>query len=177
MKDLVLPSPMSTFLATTVGAQAQLTMTTNWLAAHHQTLGANAPAGWLMDLDADEMEIYVTAEKALVLLDRRPIFTADGTACLRKGLQGLGGIQLRLLGEIRSVNDSVLHGSYAGTLAGTPVLMEQYVRIGSGVPSVIVRIISRVGASVPDTRIDADAIAVELLGRSTVIDRPALTRN
>ena len=176
MRNLILPVAMNTILATTMHAQSPLTMTTNWLAAHHQTLGPTAPAGWLMDLDADELEIYVTAEQALVLVDREPIITKEGAAFLRTGLHGLAGTHLSLMGEIKSMNDAVLRGRYSGMLGGTAVLMDQYVRIQHGVPSAIVRVISRVNGTAPAIQFDTDAMAMSLFSRSCVTNEPALTR-
>ena len=176
MRTPILTIAMNTILATAMPAQGPLTMTTNWLAAHHQTLGPTAPAGWLMALDADELEIYVTAEHALVLVDREPILTLDGAAYLRKGLQDLGGTHMDLIGEVQNVNDSVLRGAYRGTLGGTAVLMDQYVQIQHGVPSAIVRVISRVNGTAPAIQLDADAIALSLLDSSGVTNEPALTR-
>lgn len=151
-------------------------MTPNWLAAHHQTLGPTAPAGWLMDLDADELEIYVTADHALVLVDRAPIITMDGAAYLRKGVQDLGGTHMKLISEVQNVNDTVLRGTYSGTLGGTAVQMDQYVQILHGVPSAIIRVISRVNGTAPAIQLDADTITLSLLNTSGVINEPVLTR-
>ncbi len=177
MRNLILPLAMNTILATAIHAQDPLKMTANWLAAHHQTLGPTAPPGWLMDLAADDLEIYVTAEQALVLVDRQPIFIVDGAAYLRKGLQGLGGTHMILIGEVLSVNDSVLRGTYCGKLSGTDVRIQQYVQVQHGVPSAIVRVISRVNGSAPAIQFDANAIAMSLLTKPCVTSEPALTRH
>jgi hypothetical protein len=179
MKNLILPMAMNTILATTLSAQAPLSMTatTNWLAASHATLGANAPAGWLMDLDAEDLEIYVTPGHALVLVDRSPIMNGDGTAYLRAGLHGLGGTNLSLVGEVDVMNASVMHGVYSGLLGGTAVIMDQYVQMRNGVPLAIMRVITRVNGSAPATAFDQEELVTTLLRSAVDPSEPALTKN
>jgi len=178
MKTLILLA-MNTLLATALNAQGPLPMTTpsNWLAAHYETLGASTPANWLMDLDADGLEIHVTPEHALVLVDRAPIMTdADGNAFMRKGVHGLGGTKLNLVGEVESINGSVLRGVYSGLLGGTAVLMDQYVQLHNGVPMAIVRMITRVNGSAPVMNADQQAFVMALLEEPAEPSEPALTK-
>lgn len=179
MKNLILPIAMNAILATTLNAQGPLHMTptSNWLAASHATLGTSAPAGWLMDLDAEEHEIYVTPGNALILVDRAPIINDDGTAYLRAGLNGLGGTRLSLVGEVESMNESVVHGVYSGLLGGTAVMMDQYVQLNNGVPVAIVRVITRVNGSVPAVALDQEEFVTALLSRPSDPAEPALTKN
>ena len=174
MKNLITSITMNAILATTISAQGHystpapygvqhMTPTPNWLAAHRQTLGANTPANWLMDLGADELEIYVTPEQALVLVDRAPLITEEGSAYLRKSVNGLGGTHLTLVGEVDNVSDSVLRGVYSGLLGGTAVLMDQYVQLRNGLPVALVRVITKVNGSLPVVDSDQDQLIVELL--------------
>lgn len=151
MKNLILLAAMNTLLATALSAQnaVPMTPTKNWLSANRETLGPNAPANWMMDLDVDAAELYVTDDHALVIVDRTPIIEQDGAAYLSKGVLGMGGTHLTLVGEVESVNDSVMHGTYSGLLGGTAVLMDQYVQLRNGVPVTIVRVIARVNGSAP----------------------------
>lgn len=189
MKNLITSITMNAILATTLTAQGQhstpapygaqhVTQTPNWLAAHRQTLGANTPANWLMDLDADELEIYVTSAQALMLVDRAPLITEEGSAYLRKSVNGLGGTHLTLVGEVDDLSDSVLHGVYSGLLGGTAVLMDQYVQLRNGLPVALVRVITKVNGSLPVANSEQDQLVVELLRQPNVQpDEPALTKN
>ncbi|MBK8228029.1 MAG: hypothetical protein IPK70_12765 [Flavobacteriales bacterium] len=178
MKNLILLTAMNTMLATALNAQTPMIPTNNWLAANRAVLGTNTPANWLLDLDADDMEVYVTANHALVLVDRMPIMNTDGAAFLRKSVTGLGGSHLSLVGEVESVNDSVMRGTYSGLLGGTAVLMDQYVQLRNGVPVTIIRVINRVNGSAPNTLTDSEDLALGLLRATdeSGLD-PALTRN
>ncbi len=176
MKNLILLT-MHTAFTSPILAQAPMTATNNWLAAHQQTIGANTPANWLQDLDTDDLEVYVTAERTLVLVDRAPIIAEDGAAYLRKGVHGLGGTHLSLVGEVESINEHVLHGVYSGLIGGTAVLMDQYVHLRNGVPTTIVRMLSRVnGSALADTSGQQD-LALELIGTPAEGSEPALTKN
>lgn len=179
MKHLILPIAMNTILATTLNAQGPLPMTatSNWLAASHETLGSSASAGWLMDLDTEDMEIYVTPAHALVLVDRSPMFTQDGSAYLRKGLHGLGGTHLTLVSEVEHLDDSVLHGVYSGLLGGTAVMMDQYVQMRNDLPLAIVRVITRVNGSTPSIAFDQEKFVATLLREPVDPSEPALTKN
>lgn len=195
MKNLILPIAMNMILATTLNAQGllptpapgfgaqRMTTTTKlplqkagWLSACHETLGANAPAGWLMDLEAEDLEIYVTPAHALVLVDRSPMVNEDGTAYLRKGLHGLGGTHLSLIGEVDVMNDSVLHGVYSGLVGGTAVLMDQYVQLRNGMPLTVVRVIGRVNGSTPVIAPDQMELVVSLMSVEHEVNEPALTK-
>ncbi len=179
MKSLILPLAMNTMLASALHAQAPnvMTATDNWLAAHQQSLGTNAPANWLLDLDTDAMEVYITPEHALVLVDRSPIMEKDGAAYLRKGVIGLGGTRLTLIGDVEPMNDTVLHGTYSGLLGGTAVLMDEYVQLRNGVPVALVRTITRVNGSMPACAALPEEQIVALLERPNESSEPALTKN
>ncbi len=179
MKNLITSFTMNTILATSLSAQGPMPMTptTNWLAAHQQSLGTNAPANWLLDLDTDAMEVYITPEHALVLVDRAPIMEKDGVAYLRNGLNGLGGTRLSLVGEVEPISDTVLHGTYSGLLGGTAVLMDQYVQLRNGIPVALVRTITRVNGSMPAFAALPEEQIVALLERPNQSSEPALTKN
>jgi hypothetical protein len=124
------------------------------------------------------MELYVTKDEALVLVDRRPIITEDGAAYLRKGVLGLGGAHLSLIGEVDAINDSVMHGTYSGLLGGTAVLMDQYVQVHAGVPVTIVRVLHRVNGSAPVANGSNEALVMEFFtAPSDGGSDPVLTRN
>ncbi len=180
MKNLITITAMNTLLATALSAQTAVPMTptNNWLAAHREALGPNAPANWIMDQDADASELYMTRDHALVIVDRAPIFEQDGAAYLRKGVSGLGGTHLTLVGEVESINDSVMHGMYSGLLGGTAVLMDQYIQLRNGVPVTIVRVIARVNGSAPSTNDGLEAQVLQLMPEPAYApSEPVLTRN
>ena len=176
MKNLILLT-MQTAFTIPLPAQSPMTPTKNWLAAHQQTIGATTPANWLQDLDAEGLEVYVTDAKVLVLVDRTPMIEENGAAYLRRGLHGLGGTHLSLVGEVENVNDQVLHGVYSGLIGGTAVLMDQYVHLRNSVPITIVRLVSRVNGSAPVDTTGQQALALELIGAPVDPAEPALTRN
>ena len=177
---LILTIAMNTMLATNLNAQGPvpMTATSNWLAASHATLGANTPANWMMDLDADATELYVSRDHALVIVDRAPIIVENGAAYLREGVHGLGGTHLSLVGEVESISDSVLHGTYSGLLEGTAVLMDQFVQLRNGVPVTIVRAVTRVNGTDPTASDDLEAQVLRLIADPGFgADEPALSRN
>ncbi|MBP6389251.1 MAG: hypothetical protein KA175_07160 [Flavobacteriales bacterium] len=176
MKNPILPIMLTAF-APPLLAQGSMIPTNNWLAAHQQTIGATTPANWLQDLDAEDLEVYVTTENALVLVDRAPIIEEDGAAYLRKGVHGLGGTHLSLVGEVEIINEHVLHGVYSGLIGGTAVLMDQYVHLRNGVPITIVRMVSRVNGSAPADNAGQEQLALELIRVPENNSEPALTNN
>src|SRR4030095_5867693 len=127
MRKLILLLAMHAAFATSILAQGYMPMTrtNNWLAAPQHTIGSTTPANWFQDLNPDELEVYVTAENTLVLVDRAPVLEESSEAYLRRGVHGLGGTHLSLVGEVDPINDHVLHGVYSGLIGGTAVLMDQ----------------------------------------------------
>ena len=179
MKNLIATLAMNMILATLLNAQGPtpMTMTTNWLAAHQQALGPDAAANWLLDLDADELEVFVTLDHALVLVDRSPMISENGVAYLRKGVNGLGGTRLSLVGEIEVMSDNVMHGTYSGLLGGTAVLMDQYIQLNNDTPVALVRVITRVNGSMPASIGDREKLLTALINGTGEEQVPALTRN
>lgn len=180
MKHLILPMAMNALITPALSAQTNVTMsiTENWLAANREALGRNTPANWMLDLDADATELYVTPDHALVIVDRTPIVEQDGAAYLRRGVFGLGGTRLTLVGEVESINDTVLRGTYSGLLGGTAVLMDQYIQLRNGVPVTIVRVVARVNGSTPATNAALEAQVLQLMPQyAQAPNEPALTRN
>ncbi len=136
----------------------------NWLAAYKECLGDQASPGWMMDMEADGMEVYTTDDKALVLVDRSPIrMSGNKGAYLRDCIRSTGGTELRLMGEVDHVNDSVLHGIYDGTLNGTAVRMDEFVSMRDGVLLARVMVIRRIVGSAPFVRGKHEEIALALL--------------
>ena len=172
MKNPILLTAMNTMLASALNAQPPMTQTTNWLGASREALGPGTAANWLLDLDADGIEVYVTQDHALVLVDRTPIVQEGNAAFLRKGVLGLGGTRLSLIGEVKSVDENGVRGTYRGLLGGTAVLMDQYVQLRNGVPVAIVRVISRVNGSAPENTSDLEDLALGLF-HTTVDGTPA----
>jgi len=179
MKNVILFTSLHTILTGMLSAQdpTPMTRTSNWLWAGRELLGSTTAASWLMDLAADEMELYLTPEHSLVIVDRTPITARDGTAYLRKGVQGLGGTRLSLVGEVQRINDSVMHGTYSGLLAGTAVLMDQFVELRNGVPVTMVWVVARVNGPARATADTHQELALGLIaGPDAGPDRPGLTR-
>lgn len=132
------------------GSQARyLTSVPDPLAAIHTTLGHNTPAGWLNELDTEGLEVYMTPERALVLVDRTPMRSCNGCDHFRSPLNGLGGTQLNLVAELEELDGSVMHGVYGGMLGGAAVVVDQYMHLRNGVPTAIVRVITRVNGTGP----------------------------
>lgn len=117
------------------------------LAAIYSTLGAQTEPDWFMDIDTCGLEVYVTPEKALVILDRSPLAQRGCAAWFRKPKEEWGGTKLDLVGELEMLEGLVWHGVYSGLLGGTAVMMDQYVRLHNGVPLAMVRVITRVNGS------------------------------
>lgn len=129
-------------------------------------------------MEADGVEIHVAPDQALVVVDREPyITTEDGRTFLRTGINGLVGTHLTLRGGVEVVNETVLHGSYSGTLEGTPVHIDQYLEERNGMPITLVRVIRRSerSAPVPPSRCTAFVLSL-LKDRPDSTDTPALTQ-
>ena len=120
-------------------------------------------ADWLLDLDTTGLEVLRTPLNALVLVDRAPLEHADCQGGLdRRGLNGLGGAELTLIGDIHWVGEDVMHGVYSGLLAGVAVLVDQYVQCREGLPRTIVRVIAP--AKGPQARAaDLDQFVMDLV--------------
>ena len=128
-------------------------------------LDAILPPDWLLDLAGHGFELQHLNGNALVLVDRDPLAgTPCGMAADQRGVRGLRGAALTLIGEVTQVSDNVMHGIYSGMVAGTAVLMDQYVDCRNGVPRTIVRVISRVNGGHPGPVFDLDAHVLGLIG-------------
>ena len=174
MKHLILPLAMNTLFHLPLLAQP----TSNWMAATQQTLGAQASASWMLDMETEGSEIHVSPESALVLVDRQPIITTEnGEALLKAGIFGLVGTRLTLQGAIEFMDDSLLHGRYTGTLDGQPVVMDQYVQVRNGVPIGLVRVVRSVQGSAPVLPYTNLAYVSGLLEEPFIDGAPALTKN
>lgn len=174
MKNLIHLLAMNT--AFTLPLMAQPTQ--NWMAATRQTLGPQASASWMLDLETDGVEIHVSPERALVLVDRRPIITNEnGEAFLKAGISGLAGTRLTLQGDVEFIDDSLLHGRYTGTLDGQPVVMDQYLRLRNDVPIGLVRVVRSAQGSSPVFPYANTAYVRGLLEDTYYDPSPALTKN
>lgn len=174
MKNLILPLAMNTAFTLSLMAQP----TTNWMGATKQTLGPQASASWILDMETDGMEVHVSPEKALVLVDRSPIITtADGQAFLRAGIFGLAGTRLTLQSEVEVIDDTLLHGRYTGTLDGQPVVMEQYLKVRNDMPIGLVRVVRSVLGSAPEAPYANVAYVRDLLQEAYIDAAPAITKN
>ncbi|MEO8588411.1 MAG: hypothetical protein ABI432_03505 [Flavobacteriales bacterium] len=163
MNHQLLTIMYGSLLATSVCAQtaSDLRPTTNWLGAHQQCFGPNACASWLLDQMNDSVELYVTTDHSLVLVDRALFNSTDNaTAYLHKGLLGLAGTHLVLIGDVVYVNDSLMRGDYEGLVGGMPVSMTQFVQERNGVPLAVVQVITRKQGSAPLCQESALAIAL-----------------
>jgi len=115
-----------------------------WSIIHGICLGPQTDRGWMYDLDLEDLELTVTADHAMVLVDRAPMrVAANGATSLRQVIRAIGGMGLELVGEVRHLNDSILCGTYLGEYCGTPVKMEQYVRDRNGVVQMVVLVVER----------------------------------
>lgn len=158
---------MNAILATALSAQAQTALQPerNWLTAHRKCLGMQADPGWIMDLETEDMEAFLTPDDAMVILDPAPIrYAGNATACLRKGIQATGGTRLMLVRDVQHVDDSTLYGAYQGELSGTAVSVEQYLRERNGVALALVIVITRIHGSEPIVRHKHAGSALALLG-------------
>ena len=174
MKHLIIPIAMNTLLSLPLLAQP----TSNWMAATRQTLGPQASASWMLDMESDGMEIHVSPEKALVLVDREPIITSEnGEAFLKAGIFGLAGTRLDLQGDVEIIDDSLLHGRYTGTLDGQPVVMDQYVKVRNDVPIGLVRVVRSVQGTAPVLPYTNLAYVGGLLEEANLDAAPALVKN
>jgi hypothetical protein len=140
------------------------TPTTRKLLADSQDPGSGVLMQWLSCLDTGDLEIHITEENALVLVDRSPLIREDGAAFLRKAISGPGSIELSRVGELNSVSDDVLHGVYSGLIDGTAVMLDQYVKLRNGVPVTLVRVIARLNAAESGGRIEQDRLVAKLMG-------------
>lgn len=168
MKHLILIA-MPIALATAAAGQGRTTMipTDNWLAAHQAAIGTTVPAQWLQDIGVADMEVFMAGGHTLVLVDRAPVVVENGAAFMRRGLHGLGGTRLALVDEVEHISEDVLRGTYRGSIGGTAVQMDQYVRLRNGVPATVVRMVRRADGSAPAARPMGDHLVLEL------IDAPA----
>lgn len=174
MRNLILTLAMNTAITLPLFAQH----TTNWMGAARQTLGPQASASWMLDMETDGMEIHVSPEKALVLVDHEPIITTgNGEAFLKAGIFGLAGTRLTIQDEVEFMDDSLLHGRYAGTLNGQPVVMDQYLRLRNDVPIALVRVIRSVQGSAPVSAYGNVAYVRSLLNEVSQASGPALAKD
>lgn len=161
--------PHLTLLAMTITtalhvcAQPSIAAQPNWLASIRQCLGPQVNADWLLDLEGDSVHLFVIAEHTLLIVDRAPMTTIGDSATLRPCILSLGGTRLDRTGAVAAVNDSVLVGSYRGTLGGQRVLMEQYVYMRHGVLLAKAHVVRRCEGSAPVPPRVYDAVACSLL--------------
>ena len=128
--------------------------------------GAISAAEWFLDLDTDGLEVMRTPWNALVLVDRAPL---EGPVCEggldRRGLNGLGGADLTLVGDIDWVSEAVMHGVYSGMVGGVAVLVDQYVQCVQGLPRTIVRVITPAKGRQADA-LELERFVMELVDRA-----------
>lgn len=130
----------------------------------HGALCSVLPPDWILDLAGHGFELQTLNGHALVMVDRDPMeVTPCGMARDQRGMIGLRGAALTLIGEVAQVSDAVMHGIYSGTIAGTAVLMDQYVECRNGVPRTIVRVISRLGGEGTDAAFDLDSHVLRMI--------------
>lgn len=144
-------------------AQPTITEQPNWVAAIRQCLGPQANVAWFQDLDSDQLHLFVTADRALVILDLEPIINQGESAMLRPSILSLGGTRLDLIGDVVAVNDSIQVGTYRGILGGQAVIMEQYVYTRHGLLLARSHVVRRSEGSAPVAPRVHDALIWTLL--------------
>lgn len=161
-------------IATAVQLHAQPTITEqpNWIAAIRQCLGPQTNVAWFQDLDSDQLHLFVTADRALVILDLEPIINQGESAMLRPSILSLGGTRLDLIGDVVAVNDSIQVGTYRGTLGGQAVIMEQYMHTRQGLLLARGHVIRRSEASEPMRPRIHDELLCTLLADRTAAGTP-----
>ena len=123
-------------------------------------------ADWILEMDVTGLEVLRTPWNALVLVDRAPL---EHLACAggldRKGLHGLDGSQLTLVGDVSWVDEDVMHGVHSGMVGGTAVLVDQYVRCLAGVAQTVVRVITPAKGAQAESK-DLDRFVLDLMRES-----------
>ncbi len=99
---------------------------------------------------SDGMEVCVSPDGALVMVDRQPSSApSTGASVMGPSYFDMSGTRLTLQTPIEVLDDSVEHGFYTGTLHGTEVAVDQYVQMSEGSPVTVTRIIRRRSGSRP----------------------------
>ena len=119
---------------------------------------------WILDMAAEGLEVLRTPWNALVLVDRAPL---DGLGCGtdldQKGLHGLKGGGLTLVGEIEQVTEDVMHGVHSGMVGGVAVLVDQYVQCINGMPRIVVRVVTASNDAPKCGALDLDRFVMKLI--------------
>ncbi len=117
--------------------------------AHEECFGTQTPPTWLHGLDIESLEIYLTGNKAILIVDRSPAFAGppwDGSL-----VQFLGDACFERVGDPEHLSTSVVHRVYCALIGGTSLLMDHYVELDQARPLTVVRVITRGNIPAPAT--------------------------
>lgn len=123
---------------------ATATPASHWRVMHEQCLGRRADPRWLIGLGVEELEVSMTADRILVVMDRAPMGGPNGgnTAGWR-AIHATPGTRLVRVGEVQQLSDTILYGAYRGELGGAHVFVERYVKERNGVLLALVLVVTR----------------------------------
>lgn len=106
-----------------------LRISTNWAEAFRHCLGPMSGPDLFQELDFRSMAVYMTEDRALILVDHQPMIDANGRAHYKPCLLAAIGDRLVRVGSIAVFSGPVLRGRYAGLLGGQQVVVDQYMHM------------------------------------------------
>lgn len=106
-----------------------LRISTNWAEALRHCLGPMMEPDPLLELQRGSLALYVTDDRALLLVDREPVAQCSGGAVYQPCLLAVAGFRLERVGGIAVCDGPVLRGRYAGLLGGQRVVLDQYMHM------------------------------------------------
>ena len=120
----------------------------NWLAKARKVLGPQAQVTWLMDLPADDADVHVSPQNALVIVQRDAGSMDEVRALLHDPIIGTGGTRLHPIARPDTL-DGWLHATYTGQVQGIPVVVDHFLTPAGETPGILIRVIRAVHGSAP----------------------------
>lgn len=108
---------------------AYLRVSSHWAEALRHCLGPMTEPDPLLELERGSLALYVTDDRALLLVDHQPVAHCGRGAVYKPCLLAAAGTRLERVGGIMKCSGQVLRGRYEGLLGGQQVLLDQYMHM------------------------------------------------
>jgi hypothetical protein len=132
---------------------------------------------WCQGLSQEGLDACFISGHGLVLIDHRPSIEGEAGAWLRQRIKGPGGVHATPVDEPRHhameglrPNETLLHAVHGGLDGGAAVVVDQYLLLQDGEPTLLVRLITPVNGPMPIEKALHDDLLLKLLGRATPKD-------
>lgn len=128
---------------------------------------------WCQGLSQEGLEARFISGHGLVLIDHRPCIEGEAGEWLKQPIKGPGGAHTTSVEPPRfhhleglRQQETLLHAVHGGLVGSTAVVVDQYLLLRDGEPTLLVRLVTPVNGQLPIAKALHNHLLLHLLGRT-----------